>query len=71
MLATATLMGCFSPYYGYSQQGWNSLFEQEKLSIKKQYQQIVDSKLEQRHEERIDARTRSVIDRGVKGKEFY
>jgi hypothetical protein len=71
MLATATLMGCSSPYYGYSQQEWNSLSEEEKLSIKKQYLQIVDSKVEQRHEDRIDARTQSVIDRGVKGREFY
>ena len=61
------LLGCSTPYYGYSKDDWNNLSEEERIAIKKEYQFIIEARERQKHEDVIDARTQSVIDLGVEG----
>ena len=64
------IQGCSTPYYGYSKEDWNSLSEEERIAIKKEYQSIIDSNREQQHKDILDERTQSIIDRGVEGPKY-
>ena len=64
---TLAVAGCSSPYYGYTKADWNNLSDEQQIAIKQEYQNIIDSKSEQAHQDIIDARTRSIINRGVEG----
>lgn len=63
----ALLQGCSTPYFGHTEEGWNRLSEEQRLAIKKEYELAIDYKNSQRHRDKIDARTQSIIDRGVEG----
>lgn len=62
-----TIQGCSTLYYGHTKEDWDNLSEEEKIAIKEEYQFIVDSKKEKAHKDIIDARTQSIIERGVEG----
>jgi len=59
------LTACSKPYYGYTEKDWNNLPEKEKIAIKNEYKRIIDSRNEQKHTDKINARTQSVIESGV------
>jgi PBP1b-binding outer membrane lipoprotein LpoB len=70
LLVILVFQGCSTPYYGHSKASWEDLSEEERTAIKKEYQFIIDSKKEQAHVDKIDARTQSVIDHGVEGPKY-
>ena len=70
LLVVVVFQGCSTPNYGYSKEGWKSLSEEERVTIKEEYQAIIDSKKKQAHKDIIDARTQSIIDRGVAGPKY-
>lgn len=64
------LQGCSRPYFGYSEAAWQAMSEEEKVAITTEYQAVIDARGEQAHADVIDARTQSVIDRGVNGPKY-
>ena len=58
-LILVTVTGCSSPYYGYTKEGRLKLTDQERSASHDEYQYVLDSKVEQRHIDKIDARMRS------------
>lgn len=68
--ATITILilicsGCMKPYYGYSENEWIKLSDQEKKAVKLEYQQIINAKNSQRHADLVEERKQEVIDFGV------
>jgi len=70
LLLIIALQGCSASYYGHVKEDWNKLSEDERMAIKKEYQVIVDSKKKQSHKGILEARTQSIIDRGVEGPRY-
>ena len=70
LLVTILLQGCSTLYYGHSKVVWDNFSEDEQIAIRNEYQFIFDSQMEQKHKKIIDARTQSIIDRGVNGPGF-
>lgn len=64
------LQGCSTPYFGYSEKEWQKLSDEERAVKREEYQPIIDSRGERAHTDVIDARTQSVIDRGVNGPKY-
>lgn len=65
LAATVLLQGCSTLYFGHSKEEWNSFSDDEKTAIKAEYQTIINSRNEQTHTDKINARTQSIIDYGV------
>jgi len=57
--------GCSAPYYGYTRSEWDNLTEEKKAAIKDEYKIIIDSRNEQKHTDKINSRTQSVLESGV------
>ena len=70
LLVILAIQGCSAPYYDHSKKDWDNLSEEERIAIKAEYQLIVDTKRDQPHKDKIEARTQSVIDRGVEGAKY-
>ena len=58
--------GCSLPYYGHTKETWNNLTAIEQEAIKQEYQAVIDSRSDQAHTDKINARTQSIIDRAVR-----
>ena len=67
VLLVFLLYGCTTSYYGYSKDAWNGMSEGERSSIKSEYELVLESRNKQGHQDVIDARMQSVIDRGAEG----
>jgi len=52
-------------YFGHSKAEWDKLTDDEKATVKEEYQTVIDSKNEQAHADKIKERTQSVIDYGL------
>lgn len=70
LLLIGFLQACSTPYYGHSKEDWDKLSEEERVTIKKEYQFIIDSRNKQAHKDTIDARTQSIIDFAVEGPKY-
>lgn len=70
LLLVITLQGCSTPYYGYTKRDWNRLSAEEQDAVKAEYQEIVDFKRGQAHDDTLDARTQSIIDYAVDGPKY-
>lgn len=64
-ILSTLIQSCSAPYYGYTKEKWDSFTEQEKVTIKKEYQVITSIRNAQNHTDKINERTQSVIDYGV------
>ena len=64
------IQGCAAPYYGLTEEEWNSLNEEEQTAIKAEYQNIIALKENQERRKLHDARTQSIIDYGLKGPKY-
>lgn len=65
LMLSIMVQSCSTPYYGYTKEKWNNFTEEEKISIKNEYQAITDIRNSQSHKDKINERTQSVIDYGV------
>ena len=66
LAVTAFLMvSCATPYYGYSKQEWQKLSEEEKQAVQTEYEEIIQFKYRQEHEDQFDDRKHQIINRGV------
>ena len=70
LLLIISIQGCSTSYYRHSKEDWNNLSIEERIAIKEEYQIIIDSKRGQAHKDILDARTQSIIDRGVDGPKY-
>ncbi len=59
------LTSCATPYYGYSENDWNKLSDDERKTTRSEYKDIVDAKNDQRHRDKINSMKDKIIDRGV------
>ena len=64
-MAVFLLASCATPYYGYSKQEWQKLTEVEKKAAQKEYEEIIRFKYHQKHEDQLEDRKQSVINRGL------
>ena len=64
------LHGCAAPYYGLTEEEWNSLDEKGQTAIKAEYQNIIALQENQERRKPHDARTQSIIDYGLKGPKY-
>jgi len=59
------LQACTTQYYGHTKNEWDNFSKEEKMAIKLEYQEIIDSRNKQAHKDIINSRTEQVIDMGV------
>jgi hypothetical protein len=59
-----TLQSCTN-HYGHSSEEWASSNKDEKAESKKEYDNIINSRIEQDHTDVINTRTREFINHGV------
>lgn len=64
-MAVFLLVSCATPYYGYSKEEWQKFTGKEKKAAQKEYEDIIQFKYRQEHEEQFEERKQSVINRGV------
>ena len=57
--------GCATPYYGYSKEEWQKLSTEEKKAAQTEYDEIINFKYRQEHEDQFDDRNHQIIYRGV------
>lgn len=57
--------GCSIFYYGYTSDEWNSLSEETKLEVKKEYQRVLEAKKAQEEDGVIEKRNESFADYGI------
>ena len=58
------LVACTVNYYGYSEQQWRRLSEEEQLKAKTEYEEIVKYRQNEQHEDKIEKRKLQIIDFG-------
>ena len=68
---SAFLISCATPYYGYTKNDWESLSEEEQTAVKAEYQDIIDSKKEQKHKDLLESYKQKIIDAGVSPKSRF
>jgi len=59
------LNGCATPYYGYSREDWEHLSAKEKQAVQAEYQEIINYRYRQNHEDQFEARKQQVIQHGM------
>jgi len=59
------LQACTTQHYGHTKNEWDNFSKEEKMAIKLEYQEIIDSRNKQDHKNIIESRTEQVIDMGV------
>lgn len=64
-IVSFSMIGCSTPYYGYTKEDWNSLTKEKQDEVKAEYQSMVDIRENQRRMQPIDARTHSIMNYGV------
>ena len=64
LVIAAAVAGCATPYFGHTKEAWEKLTKEEKEEIKKEYKLVVDSKNNQRHDDKINSRKQSILDQG-------
>ncbi len=69
-IASAFLLACSTPYYGYTKEDWDNLTEQERINIKDEYRAILATKNNQAHADKIDTRKQSIINYGIEKQEL-
>lgn len=60
------VQGCSAPYYGYTKEQWDKLSAEQKAEARKEYQAILDARNQQAQDDKIDARTQSIIKLGTR-----
>jgi hypothetical protein len=65
LIIASGLQACSVFYFGYTKEEWRNLSEEEKLAAKTEYQRAIDSREDQKHTDKINSRTQSVIDYGA------
>ena len=61
------IQGCSINYYGHTEEEWKQLSENERNNIEEEYAPIINSRTNQDHTDKINSRTESIINLGVKG----
>ena len=59
------LASCATPYFGHSKTEWDKMSTEEQNAIKAEYQQVIDSRSAQNHQDKIDTLTETIIDHGI------
>ena len=65
VIATLLIVGCATPYYGYSKEEWQKLSDEEKKVAEKEYEEIIQFKYRQEHEDQFEHQKQKMINRGV------
>ena len=66
LIAAPLVTSCATPYYGYSKQEWQQFSEEDKQAIEAEYEEIIQFKYRQTHEDQFEERKQQVIKRGVR-----
>ena len=65
ILVIILLLGCATPYYGYSKTEWEKLSDEEKKAAQTEYDEIIQFKYRQKHEDQFEDRKQQIINRGA------
>ena len=65
VIAALLIAGCATPYYGYSKEEWQKPSGEEKKMAQKEYEEIIQLKYRQEHEDQFEQQKQKVINRGV------
>lgn len=60
------LQGCSVFYFGYTKAEWDKLSPAERIAAQDEYKAIISTQNERQHDEKINARTQSIVDYGTK-----
>ena len=64
LLLIILLTGCATQYYGYTEEEWHKLPEEQKMAIASEYEPLIKAKKEREHSDKIETRKQSIIDFG-------
>ncbi|WP_455220199.1 hypothetical protein [Kaarinaea lacus] len=65
VIAALMLAGCATAYYGHSKEEWRKLSEEEKQAARGKYDEIINFKYRQEHEDQFEERKQQAINRGL------